>query len=249
MKGSILFKLWTFPGSYETFLLNQIATAIDCGYEVKILLEDTKYMYNSRHKDLIDQLDIKNRLIKADYKVPSNKFLRIIKGLFLIFCNVRNTRSLFLYLKNHRHLELSNVFKFQFYKKLGDFDIIHVQYGTNAKPLDLLKKIGFLRSKLVVSFHGHDLHFPINEKIHDLNYYDLLFESADLLTANTPYLKSLLIKNGASQSKIKIVPVSVDTEYFQPLANKSRGSFIRLITVGRLDQLKGQIYGIEVAKI
>ncbi|TDN89151.1 colanic acid/amylovoran biosynthesis glycosyltransferase [Salegentibacter sp. 24] len=249
MKRSILFKLWTFPGSYETFLVNQIGTAITCGYDVKILLKDTNYLKNSRHKDLIEELQLENKLIISNYKIPSSKFFRIIKSLILIIRNVHRLRPLLNFLKEHRKFELINIYKFHFYKKLTDYDIIHVQYGTNAKPLDILKKTGVLKSRLIVSFHGHDLHFPINNKIHELNYYNNLFLNADILTVNTPYLKTLLLKYNAPQEKIKVIPVGVDTEFFIVSDQKKRTDIFKIITVGRLDKLKGQVYGIETAKI
>ena len=73
-----------------------------------------------------------------------------------------------------------------------------------------------LYSKMIVSFHGHDLYFPINGIIHNNGYYENLFEYSDILIANTPYFKNLLMELRSTMEKIKTIPVAVDTNSFIP---------------------------------
>lgn len=247
-KKNILFKVWKFPILSETFILSQIITAIECGFEVKILIEDLLDL--NTHGDLIEKYDIKHKIIFEDYKVPENRILRYIKAVWLIFRNFPHIFKLVKFVNAHKKIELKHIYKFHFYSKFRKFDIVHVQYGTNGRPLDLLKKINFFSSKLVVSFHGHDLFFPINGIIENNGYYDLLFDQSDLLVANTDYLKDLLQNLGAPKNKIIVLPVSVNTNFFKKIktSRPTQKSF-NLITVGRLEVFKGQKFGLECVRI
>ena len=49
--------------------------------------------------------------------------------------------------------------------------------------IDFLKKIGFIKSSLIVSFHGHDAFFPINGILPNNGYDDCFFSSAIAIVA------------------------------------------------------------------
>ena len=246
-RDKILFKMWKFPRLSETFILAQMITAIKCNYQVRILIDDFPDFEESTYKDLIKKYQIQNKILTEDYKIPKNRFLRFLKGILIIFLNLFYIKWLYNYLKNFKTPGLIHIYQFHFFKKFRSYQIVHVQYGTNSAPLDILKKINFFPPKLVVSFHGHDLYFPINGVIPNNGYYNNLFEYADLLVANTPYLKTLIVKLGGSSEKIKTIPVSVNTNFFKPgKESQEEEGVIKLITVGRLEIVKGQIYGLRV---
>ncbi|GAA4316333.1 glycosyltransferase family 4 protein [Pontixanthobacter gangjinensis] len=250
MRGkTIIFRIWKFPATSETFVINQILIAKSCGYEVKILVEDLQDIDNSIHREIIRSNDLESRIITENYKIPRIKILRILKGSLLLIRNWKNLR----FIKKFSALQkdkLSALFKFSSLKYLNNYDLIHVQYGTNVKPLDQLKRIGFLKTPLLVSFHGHDLVFPINGRIPEKGYYDDLFKYGDRLVVNTPYLEDILLKLGASSDNIEIIPAGIDTNFFRPNNSSSKkANQISLITVGRLEYLKGQHLGIECVKV
>ena len=244
---SILFKIWKFPQLSETFILAQIITAIKCGYKVNVLVQDLLNIEESKQQILLTKFDILDKIIIENYHIPENKLIRLIKGCILVIINLPSILKLIRYLQKVKNLNITDIYKFQFYKRFKDYDIIHVQYGTNVKPVDILKKIGFITSKLVVSFHGHDAFFPINGIIPNNGYYDNLFRYGDLIVANTPYLAKLIEELGCPKNKLKIIPVGVDTKFFHPLKNDHKcRDVIRLISVGRLDKVKGHIYLIDL---
>ncbi len=246
----ILFKIWKFPGVSETFILAQIATAINAGYEVKILVKDNPEAINkSIHQDFINTYALKEKIIFEKLNIPKNKYKRTFIAFLLLVKNFWYARKIFRHFQSKNFRDLNNIFQFDYYKRFKDYDIIHVQFGTNAKPIDILKYIGLLKSKLIVSFHGHDLFFPINGIIKKEGYYDILFESADSLVANTPFLEDLLIYLGAPKEKVLTIPVGVDNMIFSPIHFKEKDtSDIRLISIGRLVKYKGHIFGIECVK-
>jgi len=246
VKKSILFKLWQFPRLSETFILAQIITAIKCGYKVNILVEELLEINETTHGKLIEKYNLTDKVIIEDYGIPNKKFYRILKALLLILINISNLKYLKAFIEQHRKFELRHIYIFHFFGKLKNFDIVHVQYGTNGKPLDILKKIGFFPSKLIVSFHGHDVYFPINGIIENNGFYDDLFKYADKLIANTAYLENLLIELGAPAGKIETIPVAVNTNFFKPgKLEINISETIKIITVGRLEIFKGQHLGVE----
>lgn len=242
---SILFRIWTFPGYCETFLLSQIVIAIKCGHNVKILVEDLNNLRKGVHKDIIEAYKINDKIIVEDYDIPKSKLFRIFKAIKLVLVSPKSFLKFYKFLKYTEGSTIKKIYQFYFLRKLNNFDIIHVQYGTNVKPLDVLKEIGMLKSKLIVSFHGHDLYFPINGRIPNNGYYNRTFKHSDILVANTFYLKSLLLDLGASENKIKTIPVSVDTDLFYPNNEKKKNFPVKIITVGRFATFKGQRFGVE----
>ncbi|SHG44419.1 colanic acid/amylovoran biosynthesis glycosyltransferase [Salegentibacter echinorum] len=244
-----MFKLWQFPHLSETFITAQIITAIKCGFEVSVLVKEALDFEESKQKSLIEEYEITDKIIPEDYKVPKNKLFRLLKIAFLLPNIFRNFIFFRRFLKEQKKLSLSLFYQFHFYTKFKDFDIIHVQYGTNRSPIDNFKKIGFFNSKLIVSFHGHDAFFPINGFIENNGYYDDLFLYGDLIIANTPYLARKIEELGCPAQKLKTIPVGVDASFFngEKKKNQIEESF-QLISVGRLDKVKGHKYAIKVVK-
>lgn len=246
---TILFKIWQFPQLSETFITAQIITAIKCGFEVSILVKEVLDFEESKQHKLLNTYAIPEKIILENFKIPKNKLLRVLKIFFLSPGLLKNLFYLIRFLKEQKQFRLSHVYKFHFYAKLKEFDMIHVQYGTNVNPIDKLKKIGFYQSKLIVSFHGHDAFFPINGFIENNGYYDDLFDYGDLIVANTPYLAQKIEGLGCSKERLKIIPVGVDTEFFRPEKKRKKSSnCFQLITVGRLNKVKGHQYAIEAVK-
>lgn len=244
----ILFRIWQFPQPSETFILNQIITAIECGYEVKILVGDFLEIDASSQQNLFQHYNIREKIILENYQIPKNINIRVFKAAYLLITNA----LFFFKLKSYLNLkkDLSQIYRFYFFKKLRKFDLIHIQYGTNAKPIDILKKNGLLKKKIIVSFHGHDAFFPINGMIKDQSYYDELFNSADAVIANTPYLAETLIKLGCKNNSLRTIPVGVDTKFFTPSNDKFiKKNPFKIINIGRLDRIKGQQYAIDVIEI
>lgn len=247
-KKKIIFKIKEFPHLSETFIIAQILTAIKLGFEVNIVVSKLLDVKQSSHSDLLNKYNLLNKVIIEDYKIPVNKLIRLSKWTKLLIQNFQNFNYIFSFHKEQEKFSLTWLFQWNFYKQFNDASIIHVQYGTNKSPIDLLKKTEFFIPKVIVTFHGHDAFFPINGFIPNNGYYDNLFNYGDVITANTPYLKEKIFNLGCPEKKLKVLPVGVDTDFFYPNDNpkkNSRSNTLRLITVGRLDPVKGHVYSIE----
>lgn len=239
----IVFKIPEFPHISETFLLAQIITAINLGYDIKIITR--KFIYNNIY--LIENLDLFDKIIIDDYKIPKNRVIRTLKWCLLLVCNLKDIRFIISYFKQYQKFSLTGLYQWVFYNQFRNAAVIHIQYGTYRSPVDLLKKTGFFKPKIIVTFHGHDAFFPLYGYIANNGYYDDLFNNDILITANTNYLTDKIKELGCSQNKIQTIPVGVNTSFFYPneevIKNKN---LLNLITVGRLDKVKGHSYCIEV---
>jgi colanic acid/amylovoran biosynthesis glycosyltransferase len=241
----LIIKIGQFPHLSETFILAQIITAIKCGYEVRLLIGKLLDFETSKQLDLIKQYEIDKKIIIEDYRIPKNKVLRLVKWFALLAFNFKNIKTIIQFHKEFARFSLTWLYQWVFYNQFNYVAIFHVQYGTNSSTLALLKKIGF-KPSVIVTFHGHDAFFPINGFIPNNGYYDNLFKYGNLITANTPYLADKIIELGCSKELLSIVPVGVDTDFFYPNKEvKTVHKKLKLITVGRLDKVKGHDFCIS----
>lgn len=242
-RKEIIFKIPEFPQISETFLIAQVKTAIKLGYSVKIITR--KLLTNNVH--LIEKYDLLDKIIIEDYTIPKNRIVRLLKWCLLLVFNIKYFRYIYSYFKLQSKFSLTWLFQWVFYNQFANAAIIHVQYGTYKYPIDLLKATGFFKPEIIVTFHGHDAFFPLYGYIENNGYYDTLFNSDVLITANTHYLADKIIGLGCLESKIEVIPVAVDTSFFYSKEKiKKQEKVIRLITVGRLDKVKGHHFCIEV---
>lgn len=243
----IVFKIPEFPHLSETFIVAQIVTAIKLGYEVQILTRRMIKTEESQISSRILKYKLLDKTIVENYEIPQNKILRLLKWLLLIIKNLKFLKAVLKYHSQFSKFSLTWLYQLFFYKQFNNAYAIHVQYGTNVHPLDILKKVGFLKPSLIVTFHGHDVFFPISRRIHNNGYYDKLFSFGNLITANTPYLGNKILELGCPNKLLRLIPVGVDTDFFYPIhSKKNRKKTLRLITVGRLEEVKGHKYCIEV---
>jgi colanic acid/amylovoran biosynthesis glycosyltransferase len=135
------------------------------------------------------------------------------------------------------------IFHYEELRSFMDADIVHIQFGTYKYPFDIMKAAGLFKGKLVTTFHGFDAHFTQENKAQQEGFYSELFASGDAFTVNSGYLKEKILELGCPEQKVTLIPIPVDTDYFRPAPSNSEA--IRLLSVGRLTELKGHSYGIK----
>lgn len=249
MQKKIVFKVPEFPHLSETFIVAQIVTAIKLGYEVEILVRKLLDNANVLNTGLIKNYSLLDKILTEDYKIPENKIVRLFKWMLLLIINFKYLKFILKLYKEYPKFSLTWLYILNFYKQFNEIAIFHIQYGTNKHPIDILKKIGFFKPSVIVTFHGHDAFFPINGFIPNNGYYDDLFKYGNLITANTPYLADIIMELGCPKDILTIIPVGVDTDFFYP-KNKIRklNGVFKMINVGRMDKVKGHHLSIEVAQ-
>ena len=248
-KKKIIFKVPEFPHVSETFIVAQIVTAIKLGYEVEILIRKLLDNAVASNVGLIEQYGLLDKIIIEDYKIPKSKIIRSFNWFILLLANIKHIYYIIKFYKEFPKFSLTWLYTCHFYKQFNDAAIIHVQYGTNKYPIDILKKIGYFKPSVIATFHGHDAFFPINGFIPNNGYYDNLFRYGNLITVNTPYLGEKILELGCPTALLSIVPVGVDMDFFYPnIEKKGMHKTLKLITVGRLVKVKGHQFCIEAVK-
>lgn len=246
MSKQVIFKTISFPTLSETFIVSNIVETIKKGYEVKIIVDTVNLKTNSSQPDLLEQYGLMDKVSK--FYQPINKRKRYLK----VFQYLLNPSLLYYFCKYillKRKISLSYIFELKFYSKFRKATLFHVHFATAINPLFELKKIGFLKSKIVVTFHGYDAHFlPERKKllilIHNFNQY------VSQITVNSQFLKNKLVEKGFTAKNIKIIPIGIDTKFFSnDTVKKIDDKLFKMITVGRLVELKGQAFGIKAACI
>lgn len=247
-KKKIIFKISEFPHVSETFIIAQIITAIQLNYEVQILVNKVLDFKQSLHEELLLKYNLKDLIVVEDISIPKNKTLRFLKIFYLFISNLSRFKSILNFYKFQKEKSFSWIFHWVFYQQFNDSKtIFHIQYGNNKFPIDILKAKCNLKAKVITTFHGHDAFFPMHGFIPNDGYYNFLFQSANVITANTKYLATKIEELGCSSDKLQLVPVGVDTNFFNSLHKvKTTNSVLKLINVGRLDPVKGHKYLIEI---
>lgn len=243
MVKKVAFVVTDFPALSETFIINQMNGVVSLGYQVSILCtgksnQNVGQRSLSKYR-LIDKLLPINNL-------PTNKLIRLFYAIYLFIKNLEYA-SILLTAFNWRKYGRQSVDLQQFYRLINglvlirnQYDVVHIHFGQNAVYLLPILSLIEKRTKLLVSFHGFD--------VHDFNqsFYAQLIRKDYITTSNTEYTAQLLRKMGFSG--IRILPESLDSDLFS-VTDKTIGDNINILFVGRLIQWKAPNLVIEVMRI
>lgn len=250
MRPSITFKLNTFPEVSETFIVSNITKAIEKGYNVQIIANKILPFKESSQHELLKFHKLETKTIS--FHSPKGRLRRfLLAGIYIL--NPILVYYFIKYIVYKKKFKLDYLFELVFYQSSRKANFFHIHFANAAGVIPILKRIGFLKGKIIVTFHGYDAYYK-NER--DLKYlrkkYALLFTIVDKVTINTLYLKDKVIALGCPLSKIRIVSIGIDLNFYKPsIFPKSikHAKTIKLISVGRLVALKGMEYGIRTVKI
>ena len=233
--------LSNFPTLPETFILNQIIGLINSGINFDI--------YASANPDegkvhaQVEKYKLLERVSYSDSIAPL--FKRLTKGAKIVLMNFyKNPLAYTEAIKSRSLRDIFYVNDFIANKSKRSYDLIHAHYGSNGLIGVILKEAGVFRGKLITSFHGYDFSKLINERGSET--YKELFRIGDLFTANTNFTKGKLIELGCSKSKIVMLPVGMDINFFNFRERYLRDrSLVKLLTIARMVEKKGLEYAIK----
>lgn len=241
----IVFKTRVFPKKSETFIVRNICHALDQGFDVRVVVRKILKDTESSQQEKIESYKLMERVSK--FHSPQGKFNRLLKAfIFLIFPVI--LIYFFKYCISERKISLAYIFRLHFYRFVRKNSVFHVHFGTAVNPLLLLKKIGYLKSKIIVTFHGYDAFF-LSERKSSFELVNSINNYVDYITVNSFYLKNQLLKKGIDNELIRVIPVGYDEELFKTEEKRFENSnLLDILSVGRLIELKGHSYGLDVVK-
>jgi len=251
----VAFIVEQFPSLSETFILNQITGLLARGHEVDIYAE---YPGNSSkvHPD-VDKYNLLERTYYASYaSIPTNRFLRRLKSLGLLFTNFHKAPVVLLRAVNvpRYRKEVGSALKLlclviASLPKRTSYDIIHCHFGMNGRKGAVLREIGAIQGKLITTYYGMDISYYLQAFGDDI--YKPLFDKGDLFFPISKVMKCRLVELGCDEKKIILHRIGIDCQrfLFTPRRLSAEGQ-IRLVTIARLTEKKGVEYGIRaIAKL
>jgi colanic acid/amylovoran biosynthesis glycosyltransferase len=239
----------SFPKLSEKFILDQITGLLDRGCDVQIFA-DSNSGEPQVHSDFI-KYNLADRT-HYDIAPPANKIGRCFKAASVIMsafakspCKVMLFCSRVLL-----GLEKSPLRKLCWAEPIfaGKFDIVHCHFGPNGNKAMILKKLGS-RAKLLVTFLGYDVTVYLKQKGQDA--YSELLSLGDMFTSESDATEKITLGFGCPPAKMIKLPMGVHLDKISFSERKvGPDGVIRLLSVGRLVEMKGREYAIRaVAKV
>jgi colanic acid/amylovoran biosynthesis glycosyltransferase len=240
-KLRIIYYVSSFPTVSETFIVNQIADILDRGHEIAIYAFQKNKGFGVHGK--IREYNLLEKTTFAP-DLPSSFRGRAIKAL-QCFDLSAYCWNIFRYTSSLRDFGWSSIIPFRRFvcaldiaKHMQQFrpDILHSHFGFNAILPMCVQRAGIYPSaKMVVSFHGGDLHGSHKKR------YKNLFSHAQCFTVNSNYARAKAVGVGCPVEKLIMVPMGVDCSQFKPNFMRSRHEeeCVTIVFIGRLVECKG----------
>lgn len=234
-----------FPVISEVFILNLVVGLLDRGHDVHV------HSLNASPSDLetvhpvVEEYDLLKR-VHYPYKMPKNKFIRVLTLGKLILENIRLGALRCLLLLDFNQLGYSVVLAYKAIALLQSdtYDIVHSQFGYAALYSMKLHKLGFLKGKFMATFRGYDITGFVHT--HTQFIYQSLFEYGDYFLSNCDFFRKRAISLGCRADKIGVIGSGIDVQKFSYRApGTTLPNKLRIVTVGRLVEKKGIEYAIH----
>jgi len=246
----IAFLVDQFPTLSETFILNQIVGLIDRGHDVDIYA-DLVGNTTKTHPD-VERYGLLARTTFVS--MPGQRSVRVPKGIGMILANLYKAplvllRSLnFLKYNASTYGDQAELLKLLYATVpiVGKptYDLIHCHYGRNGIRGLMLKEIGAIQGKLIVTYYGFDISQYVQQ--FGNRVYQQLFVGGDLFCTLSNEMKQHLIELGCDPQKAIIHHIGIDCNKFSftPRYLQPNGA-IQLASLSRLVEKKGLEYSIR----
>lgn len=207
-----------FPALSETFVLNQVTGLLDRGHDVRVFAEEARQ--DARTHEDVARYDL---LSRTTYW-PS--------GVGAMLRLARSPRKL------ARAVASRNADVALGATYVGEFDAILCHFGHVGERVRALRDAGVIDGPLAVIFHAYDVTVLLREQGED--YYERLFDQAELLLPISEAWRARLIELGAPADRIAVHHMGIDTTRFE-FAPRDRAPDepTRLVTIARLVEKKG----------
>jgi len=261
-----------FPVVSETFVTRQVAALIELGHDVRVfadwppdeehpmhpevaeygLLERTTYMDMPRLAGYWEQpvWPVWRRTWPPGAERPVWNARRLLAaGPTLARTLVRAPRLTAQVLSPRRYgskaRSLSPLYRLgRCAAERDGFDVIHAHFGWAANDFRFLADLW--RAPLVATFHaGGDVDYGRGFDMRTY-YADLFQRAATLVTAVSRHTADRLEGLGCPPAKLRLLPTGVDlNEFAFRERSAARGEQVRVLSVGRLVEMKGHEYSIR----
>lgn len=235
----------TFPGQSQVFILNMIAGLLDEGHTVDIYstnINDGQY----RHA-IVDQYGMMGRVHRYGSKIPQKRWFRVFALLTHLLRYPYSWSAIWKSLFISKPGKLDFFLKYRVFFKKRRYDIIHPQFLRECRMVYRLREVGMLQGKVFTSVRGFDLsHWLSSQKENPLP--KMIRNGCRFLPVSEQF-KEELVDKGCPADRVHVLPSGMDLSKldFKPreiIKNRT----IKCVSVGRLVEKKGHVYGIRVVQ-
>lgn len=226
-----------FPARSETFVTEHAVGLAHRGYEVTVVSQGVGPGMSLAELDALDAVGVRRVHIKAYGLRRSYNASQMVKRLL-------RRPKLLHYLSPKGPWTRRELFVADAYLEMLDklsADVTHVHYGSFAGAMNCVG----LSHGMVVTWHGYDANLLPRHRGEDM--YQGLFENQSVQhTVGSNFMAERLETLGCQTQKSSKVPMGVDLNKFKFVDRSGRtSSVLHIISVGRLDEMKGHCYLID----
>lgn len=243
----------TFPKLSETFILNKFWELFKLGWDIHVVCSSSDKK-EWKHFPEIEKVKGIRTQVHTSWPHRPRWLAAVLIPLMLLRCFGQNPSSTWRYLTRGWHHWGVDVFRRLYLDAeivVLDPDLIHIEFGALAPERIHLEKL--LGTKIVVSFRGYDLH---HVGLQDSDYYCTVWEGSTALHLLGEDLWRRAQARGCPATKTHVlIPPAIDTEFFNSeralplMAAGSKVRPLRILSVGRLEWVKGYEFGLQAIKL
>ncbi|MFC7338088.1 glycosyltransferase family 4 protein [Haloferula chungangensis] len=223
-----------FPARSETFILEHAIGLARRGYEVTVVSGGPADGISDSEVKAVSSSGV--RMVQhARMRTSGISWIRQIAGVLLrypvLWRGFRQKRPW------NDHEGITASFKYDALRQLKP-DVVHIHFGYHALSLHRLGA----RFPTVVTWHGLDANvFP---RWYGEGMYEALFSGSGYHTVGSDFMAGRLRSLGARDSSVTKAAMGVDLTKF-PMIDREPSATFRIVSVGRLDEMKGHKYLID----
>lgn len=242
-----------FPRLSETFIVNKFVGLVDAGWDVHIACQQAVPGEWDKLTALAGRTDLSRRVHEQWRHEPRLSAVLLWLPAFVVTL-FRAPRATVRYLRTMWARFGPPALK-MFYMDATiialEPDILHFEFGAPAVGRTHLKEA--LGCDLSVSFRGYDLAYA---GLENPEYYAGLWAAVDAVHVLGRSLWARAVQRGCPPDKPHaLIPPAIDTGFFQPgqtgnaAVPDEAGRPLRILSVGRLEWVKGYEYALRAAQI
>lgn len=257
----IAYILMKFPA--DTFIINEITELVKLGHEVKI------FSFRKNNQKMLNRDIQKYNLLDKTYylqEYPKHSWWEYLKILFGYLIKKGRRKPIFsIRLANEANFKdfgleygMINFFRTQEVieqTKNKDFDIIHAHFATRQAGC-AMKVSKFTNIPFTFTAHAFDIYSPFTFMAKQLgnrspfnNFEEQVMASKRCITISK-YNKDFILRHfDVPSEKVEVIHCGIDLEKFNPKRKKEKSDRVNLLTVARLDPVKGLKYAILACHI
>jgi len=230
-----------FPTLSETFVLDHITGLIDRGHSVGVVANDDAG--EELQQSSVGEYDLRQRTQYT--KPPRTRQRQLLDAAKILLTRGPEHPTVFgRILADAAHdpkTVAARTFRVVPFLD-GDWDVVHSHFGPVGNKAAALKQYGAFDAPLLTSFHGWGVRRGRQE---GGDIYAELFETAELLLANSRETRESLVAFGAPPEKVRVHHVGIDLSRFEYREPEPPDDEVTLLSVGRLVEEKGHADGIR----